>query len=227
MNKRFVIAIDGGGSTGKGTIARKLAERLGITYIDTGAMYRAVGLYFHENNIEISEENAKKYIDNIDIDMTFDDCGNTHTFLNSKDVSDDIRKNEISMMASNVSKIPLVRVRLVDMQRKMAENKSVVMEGRDIGTVVFPNADIKLYIVVDIDERARRRRLDLLKKGEDVPVEKIKEDLYIRDNNDMNREASPLKKADDSIEFNNTHCTIDEAIDSILKIIKEKKVEIN
>lgn len=217
----YVIAIDGPCATGKSTISKELAKVLNITYIDTGAMYRAVGLYFYQKNIELNEKNVNDNINDIHIDIYYE-SGIMKIMLNNVDVSDKIRENVISKMASDVSKYPLVREKLVDMQRKMGQNKAVVLDGRDIGTVVFPNADIKIYLTASADVRALRRQKDLVKKGEVIDIEKVKKELEQRDYNDTHRKYSPLKKADDAIEIDNSNMSQDEALKYVLTLIKEK-----
>lgn len=219
--KKYVIAIDGPSATGKGVLAKNVASKLGITYIDTGAMYRAVGLYFYEKGLELNETNIKNNIDNINIDIYYENS-EMKILLNNRDVSEQIRTNVISMMASDVSKFTIVREKLVEMQRKMGSSKSVVLEGRDIGTVVFPNADIKFYLTASVEERARRRQRDLEKKGEIIDIETVKSELETRDYNDMNREVSPLKKADDAILVDTTSLSIQDTVDKVISLIEER-----
>lgn len=221
-DKNYVVAIDGPCATGKSTLAKQIAKRLNITYIDTGAMYRAVGLYYITNNIELNQENINKYINDINIDITYDRNQNMHVFLNNVDVSDNIRTSQVSKYASEVSKFLEVREKLVKIQQDMSQSKSVVLEGRDIATVVFPNADVKLYLTASYDVRAKRRQLDLKAKNEILDIDVIKEQLKQRDYNDMNRKYSPLRKAEDAIVLDTSELTKEQEIDSAIKIINQK-----
>jgi len=215
----MIIAIDGPGGAGKGTIAKAIAKKLNIVYIDTGAMYRSVGLYAKRNNIGTRDGEAlKQVLDLIKIDVKVSKEGQRF-LLNGEDVSEAIRTPEISMAASDVSSIPEVRERLVDMQREMAKMQSVVMEGRDIGTVVFPNADKKIYLTASPEIRARRRYNELIAKGQEVEYETVLEELIIRDRNDSTRETSPLRQAEDAIVLDTTDMTLPEAIAKTIEII--------
>ena len=222
INKNYVVAIDGPCATGKSTLAKQIAKRLNITYIDTGAMYRAVGLYYITNNIELSQESIDKNIDKIDIDIIYDGNKNMNVFLNGKNVTENIRTSQVSRYASDVSKYLSVREKLVKIQQEMGNNKSVVLEGRDIATVVFPNADVKLYLTASYDVRAKRRQLDLKEKNEILSIDEIKKQLEQRDYNDMHRKYSPLRKATDAIVLDTSKLTKEEEIDSAIKIIKQK-----
>ncbi|MCX8074616.1 MAG: (d)CMP kinase [Clostridia bacterium] len=205
-----------------GVLAKRLAERLNISYIDTGAMYRAAGLYFYQNNIELNEENVKKYIDNINIDIYYIN-NDMKTLLNGEDVSIKIRENEISKMASAIGVYSIVRSKLVDLQRKMSYSKSVIMDGRDIGTVVFPNADVKIFLTASTEQRAIRRQKDIVKKeGKLIDLKTLEEELDQRDCNDMSRSCSPLKMADDAVLLDTTSISIEEMIDEAYKIVKER-----
>ncbi len=164
MKETFIVAIDGPNGSGKSTIAKEVAKKLGITYIDTGAMYRALGYYFVLNGIEMTDENAKAYMRKPKLDFRYED-GKTRVILDGDDISSKIRTPEISMAASNISKLLPIREYLVELQRGMASEKSVVMEGRDIGSVVFPNADIKIYLTASVDTRGERRRNQYLEEG--------------------------------------------------------------
>lgn len=216
----MIIAIDGPGGAGKGTIAKAVATELNIVYIDTGAMYRTVGLYAKRNNIGTRDrEGLKQVLDLIKIDVKVSDEGQRF-LLNGEDVSEAIRTPEISMAASDVSSIPEVRTRLVDMQREMAKMQSVVMEGRDIGTVVFPNADRKIYLTASPEVRARRRYNELIAKGQEVEYDTVLEELIIRDRNDSTRETSPLRQAEDAVVLDTTDMTLPEAIAKTIEIIQ-------
>ena len=215
----MIIAIDGPGGAGKGTIAKAIATELNIVYIDTGAMYRTVGLYAKRNNIGTRDREAlKEVLDLINIDVKVSNEGQRF-LLNGEDVSEAIRTPEISMAASDVSSIPEVRERLVDMQREMAKMQSVVMEGRDIGTVVFPNADTKIYLTASPEVRARRRYNELIAKGQAVEYDTVLEELIIRDRNDSTRETSPLRQAEDAVVLDTTDMTLPEAIAKTIEII--------
>lgn len=220
-NKKYIIAIDGCAATGKSVLAKGIAERLNILYIDTGAMYRAAGLYFLEKKLEFNDENIKDNIDNIDIRLEYENKI-TKVFLNDVDVTDKIRTSAVSMAASDVSKFLPVREKLVELQRKMAESSNVVLEGRDIGTVVFPNATLKIFLVATPDIRAIRRQRDLAKKGEIKDIDTIREDLLKRDLQDSTRKESPLKKAEDAIEIDTTDLTNDETVTMVIEFLKER-----
>lgn len=221
-NSNYIIAVDGACATGKSMLAKNIAKRFNITYIDTGAMYRAVALYFINKNIEINESNCMEHINDIDINIEYLN-GIMQIFLNNENVTLKIREHNVSKSASQVAKYSVVRDKLLLMQRNISKDKSIVLDGRDIGTVVFPNADIKFYVVTDILERARRRKKQLLDDcGEDISIEKVKEDLEARDHNDMTRQIAPLKKAQDAIVFDTTKFSIQEAIDEICSVISER-----
>lgn len=223
LQKKYVIAIDGLSATGKSSVAKKIANRLSIVYVDTGAMYRTCAYYFITNHIEISEENAVKHMNEIDIKLSYND-GSMAIFLNNEDVTDKIRTSEISMGASNISKIAYVREKLVDMQRKVGENSSVVMDGRDIGSVVFPNADLKVYLDADSKVRAIRRKRDLEKIGQHLSIEEIEEDIKKRDFQDMNRENSPLIKVKDAVAIDTTDMSVEDVVNYIINLLKEKGI---
>lgn len=221
--KKYVIAIDGPSATGKGSTAKLLARLLSIVYVDTGAMYRACAYYFITNNIEINDENAKKHMDEIDVKIDYKDS-NLVVLLNGLDITKYIRTPEMSMGASDISKICYVRDRLVDMQRKMGQDTSIVMEGRDIGSVVFPNADLKVYLDADSKVRAMRRKKDLEKLGQCLTLEEVQKDVEKRDFQDMNRENSPLVKASDAILIDTTDMSVEEVADRIIELLKEKNI---
>lgn len=222
-HKKYIIAIDGPSATGKSTTAKLLAKRLEIVYVDTGAMYRACAYYFITKNIEISEENAKKYMEDIDIKLNYID-GSIVVLLNDEDITNKIRTAEMSMGASDISKIGYVRERLVYMQRKMGENTSIVMDGRDIGSVVFPNADLKVYLDADSKVRAVRRKKDLEKIGQKLSLEEIQEDIEKRDSQDMNRENSPLVKVEDAILIDTTYMSVKEVAEYMIVLLKDKGI---
>ncbi len=218
----YKIAIDGPSGTGKSTIAKALAKKLSFIYIDTGAMYRAVGLYCYRNGIDINDEaKVVKSLDNIRINIYYKD-GVQEIELNGEIVSKAIRENYISKCASVVSAYVPVREKLVAMQRELANNNNVIMDGRDIGTVVLPDSQLKLFMHVDDEVRAQRRYKELLEKGQDITIEAVREDFKDRDYRDSHRSNSPLKKADDAIEIDNTNITFDEVVDKIYNLFIEK-----
>ena len=219
----YKIAIDGPSGTGKSTTAKILAKDLSFIYIDTGAMYRAVGLYCVKNNIDINdEETIKNNLNNIDINIFYNDDGNQEIELNGEIVSKEIRENHISHCASVVSQYKDVREKLVSLQQNLAKKNSVIMDGRDIGTVVLPDADLKIYLIASNEKRAERRYKELIEKGQDVKYEDILKELEERDYRDSHRENSPLKRADDAIEIDNSNMTIEEVVERIKGLFKEK-----
>lgn len=221
----FIIAIDGPAATGKGTITKLLAEKLNLVNIDTGATYRSVALAMLQEKINLNEiEKVEKLLENIKIELKKIN-GEDKVFLNGEDVTTKIRNEDVTAFVSQVSAIKCVRLKMVDLQRKMAEGKDVIMEGRDIGTYVFPNADIKFYIDADVEERARRRYEQNKSKGIDISYENVLENLKFRDENDKNKEIGALKVAKDAIVIDTTNMTIDEEINKIIKQIKEKRKE--
>jgi len=223
----MIIAIDGPAATGKSTSAKLLSQKLGFTYLDTGAMYRCVTLLVLRNNIEIkNQDDLTSLLNNFQLDIKKN--GKNHLFLlDGEDVSKDIRSSDVTENVSAVSALPLVRERMVSIQRKIAENHNSVVEGRDIGTVVFPNADVKFFIVAETLVRATRRQLDLKRLGEDKTIDSLIKEIRDRDNYDSQRKISPLTKAIDAIEVNTTNTTIDEQVNFMVNkvklLIKEKK----
>lgn len=222
LAKKTIIAIDGGAGVGKTMVSKDLSKKLGILYIDTGAMYRAVGLYFIKNNIVINDENIEKYIKDIDVTLKVNNNGDNLVFLNGEDVTNKIRNEEVSMAASDVSKNSIVRETLVKKQRELAGKESVVIEGRDTTTVIFPNADIKLFFTASVDMRAKRRHNDLIKKDSNVDLEKLKENMIKRDIQDSTRSVSPLRKTEDAIEVDTTNNTVEDTTNVVLGILKER-----
>lgn len=212
----FIIALDGPSGSGKSTIANILAKKLKISYLNTGSMYRAVTLFFLENNIKKSDKIDIDLLRKINIDIKED-----RVFLNEKDVSEKIRNKELTENVSWVSSIFLVRKYLVDMQRKISQNKSIILDGRDIGTVVFPNAKYKFFLVASSEVRAKRR----YEQNEiDKSLEEIQKDIEKRDYLDSHREISPLKKAEDAIEIDSSNLTIDETIEEIINKMDKEDV---
>jgi len=212
------IAIDGPSGAGKSTMAKLLAERLRLDYIDTGAMYRAVGLKMSREGLTMSDEDREKRIalmDSTDIDFE----GGKVT-LDGEDVSGLIRTPEISKLASDFSSLAEVREKLVKIQRGIGERKSVVMDGRDIGTNVFQDAEVKFYLTATAEERAKRRCKELKEKGQDVSYEDTLADIRKRDHNDSHRKLNPLKKAEDAIEIDTTSMTIEEVVDEMIRVIE-------
>ena len=215
----YSIAIDGPGGAGKSTIAKIIAKKLGIIYIDTGAMYRAVGLFAVRRGIDTLDSDAlSEVLDEIEIDIE-NSGGEMHIFLCGEDVSDKIRTPEISMAASNVARSVPVRLKLVELQRKLAEKTSVIMDGRDIGSYVLPNADAKIYLTADVEDRAKRRYDELILKGEKVEFDDVLEDMKKRDFNDSNREFAPLCKAEDAILVNTTGLELEDSVEKLFEII--------
>ena len=210
----YAVAIDGPAGSGKSTIAKLLAKELDISYVDTGAMYRAIALKAKEENLD-TEEKLKKELENIKIDFQ-----DNNIFLDEKDISDKIRTEEISKLSSKISKYPFVREKLVLIQQDIAKKKPVVMEGRDIGTVVLKDADYKFYLTASIDSRAMRRYKQNLEKGIDISLEDIKAEIIQRDYNDKNREHSPLKQASDAILIDNSDLSLKDNVDKMLSVIR-------
>ena len=209
----MIIAIDGPAGSGKSTIAKLIAEDLGFVYLDTGAMYRLVTLKALNEGILGDFEKIKKMLNNLNIDIK-----ENGFYLDNVDVSDEIRKPIVSENVSDIAAIREVREKMVDLQRKFSESKNVILDGRDIGTVVFPNANVKIFLVADAKERANRRYKELVKKGENVKIEEIYENILKRDEIDSTRKESPLKKAEDAIEVDTTSKNIEEVKNEILNI---------
>ena len=216
------VAIDGPAGAGKSTVARAAAQKLGYIYVDTGALYRAVGVYCLRNSIVTTDvDGVGAILKDITVELKFIE-GVQHVFLNGDDVSTEIRLPEASMAASNVSAIPSVRAFLFDLQRDIAAKNNCLMDGRDIGTVVLPNAQVKIFLTADPEERAMRRYKELIEKGSNVTFEEVLEDLKVRDYNDSHREIAPLKPAEDSVIVNTTGMTLEESINTIVKTVEGK-----
>lgn len=212
------VAIDGPGGTGKSTIAKAVAERCKLEYIDTGAMYRALGLKASRLGVDPADEEAvRSMLDDTEIDFV-----SGATMLDGEDVSGLIRTNEISMAASNISKLAIVRAKVDEVSRHLAATKDVVMEGRDIGTTVIPDAEVKIFMTADPMVRAKRRYYQLIEQGKEADLEKIAEEIKARDYQDSHREVSPLRQAEDAVLLDTTNMTLEEVIDAVEKIIGEK-----
>lgn len=214
------IAIDGPAGAGKSTIARAVAARLGFIYVDTGALYRTVGLYARQNAL-CGEEQLAPALSGAKVELRFVD-GVRHVFLNGADVSDAIRTPEMSMAASEVGAMPKVRQFLFDLQQQIAKTHNILMDGRDIGTVVLPDADLKIFLTADAAERARRRHLELMQKPDCPPYEEILADIIQRDEQDKNRPIAPLRQAEDAVLVDTTHLTLEEVVDALLALCKER-----
>lgn len=224
------IAIDGPCGAGKSTISKILAHSLKFAYLDTGAMYRATALYFHENSLnfyEMPQSQVEKVLLNVKISIEYDEINKTSIILLNKcDVSNKIREHFVSKLASDISKIPAVRLFLVEMQRQIASQGNVVLDGRDIGSYVLPNAQIKFYLTATAEERARRRHLELINKGEVVDYNRVLEDINDRDYNDMNRSFAPLKQCDDAVLIDSTNLNQQEVVEEMMVYIKKKGLKI-
>lgn len=206
----MIIAIDGPAGAGKSTIAKFLAKRMNIVYIDTGAMYRAIGLKALRNNIGCGNtEKISEMLENTEIRLA-NDCGEQRVFLDGEDVSVAIRQPEISKMASDISAVPIVRYAMVEMQRNMAAKNDTILDGRDIGTFVLPNADVKIFLTASVKERASRRYKELIARGEKTTESEVEQDIIKRDYNDSHRALAPLKKADDAVEIDTTGMSVEE-----------------
>ena len=217
------IAIDGPSGSGKSTLAKALSKILGYIYVDTGALYRSIALYMLKSGVDI--KNSKEVIDRlpeIKLGIFHDENGAQHVTLNDRDVGDTIRTSEVSATASVVSAIPEVRAFLLSTQRNMATENNVIMDGRDIGTVIFPDADVKIFLVAGNEARAKRRHAELIEKGEKITYEQVLADMEKRDVNDRTRKEAPAVPADDAIMLDNSAFTPEQTIDAALEIIKTK-----
>lgn len=222
MNKKqYAVAIDGPSGAGKSTLARAAAERLGILYVDTGAIYRTIGLYVQRRGIDPKDTAAvMAALPDIRIGMDHDADGMQRMLLNGEDVTADIRLPEISMYASAVSAIQGVRDFLMEMQRSLARERSVIMDGRDIGTVVLPDADVKIFLYADVEVRAKRRELELRQRGTPKPYEEVLREMEERDYNDTHRAAAPLRAADDAIMVDTSSMDFDASLALLLDVIR-------
>lgn len=216
------IAIDGPSGAGKSTLARKLAAKLNFIYVDTGAMYRTIGLYIYRKGIDPKDvEKVASVLPEIKVELSFID-GEQRVYLNGEDVSSDIRLHEVSQYASLTSAIPAVRAYLFDMQQTLAAENNVIMDGRDIGTVVLPNAEVKIFLTAKPEVRAQRRYNELLERGQEVDFDQILADVIRRDEQDMNRPVAPLKPADDSIILDTSGNSFDESLELLYNTVKER-----
>ena len=217
------IAIDGPAGAGKSTIAKKLAQKLGYVYVDTGAMYRAMAYYFLQQGIDKTDEAAiNAAVDGADVTIRYVD-GAQQVLLNGVDVTGSLRSEQVGNMASNTSVYPAVRVKLVALQQKLAQTTDVIMDGRDIGTCVLPDAQVKIYLTASVGTRAKRRYDELVEKGEKPDLAKIEADIEERDYRDMHREMSPLRQADDAVLVDSSEMNIEQVVSAILEIVKEKQ----
>ena len=218
MRTKTIVAIDGPAGAGKSTIAKRLAQRIGADYIDTGAMYRAVALKLLRTGTDYNDPEAlQTMLDAMDVDFS-----QGKTILDGEDVSGLIRTPEISALASPSSGVPAVRYKLTALQQAMGQRKSIVMDGRDIGTVVFPDADFKFFLTASADERARRRTEEMRAKGQEADFETIRADIIQRDYQDSHREFRPLKKAEDAVEIDSTDMSIDSVVDTMMAFIEAR-----
>ena len=225
MDKKISIAIDGPAGAGKSTIAKKVAGELGYTYIDTGAIYRTMAYYFIERGMDVSDEvSVSSLCDRIKVGIRYLD-GVQHVFLGEDDVSDRIRTSEVGAGASKISAYPAVRASLLGLQRSMAENDNVVMDGRDIGSVVLPDATVKIYLTASVEERARRRYAEYVLTGHECDVEKIKQEIEERDHRDMTREISPLVCAPGAEVIDSSNMTIDEVCEAVFALVRKASAE--
>ena len=215
----IIVAIDGPAGSGKSTIAKIIAKKFNFTYIDTGAMYRMITLYLLENNIDFDDlKEIEKVLNTVNLDMQGDKF-----YLNNVDVTTKIREKRINENVSKVASIKIVRSNLVDLQRKVSNNKNVILDGRDVGTVIFPNAQVKIFLIASPEERARRRYKEFLEKKTEITYDEVLKSLKERDYIDSTRKESPLKKADDAIELDTTNLTIEDVINFISKEIEKVK----
>ncbi|MEI6131744.1 MAG: (d)CMP kinase [Bacillota bacterium] len=221
MQKNFAIALDGPAGAGKSSVAKRIAHDLSIVYLDTGSMYRSVALFATSVGVDTQDaDGLSKLMSAIRIEITHVN-GEQRIFLDGVDVSDKIRTPEISLGASHVAVVPAVRIKMVEIQREIASKQKVIMDGRDIGTYVLPDADLKIYLTASVEERAQRRFDEMKEKGmQTPPIEEIMADIAFRDHNDSTREFAPLRKADDAIEIDSTKMTLDEVVAEINRLLR-------
>lgn len=217
------VAIDGPSGAGKSTVSRKAAKAFGFIYVDTGAMYRTIGLAAHRKGLDTKDKpSILGLLPELNIDLKYNELGEQRMYLNGEDVSTDIRLPEISMCASNVSAMPEVRAYLMDMQRQMAQRYDVIMDGRDIGTVILPDAEVKIFLTASAEERAMRRLRELEAKGVSTSFEEVLEDMKKRDAQDSSRAAAPLVPADDAVILDSSSMSFDETVAAVCKLITDK-----
>lgn len=217
------IAIDGPAGAGKSTIAKRLAKKLGFIYVDTGAMYRAMAYYFLQHNIDVKDENAiAAACPDVDVTITYEN-GEQQVLLNGENVNGVIRNEEVGNMASSTSVYPVVRKKLVELQRQLAKSADVIMDGRDIGTCVLPDAQVKIYLTASSATRAKRRYDELTEKGVSCDLAEIEKDIIDRDYRDMHRETSPLRQAEDAVLVDSSEMNIDEVVDAIYQVYSEAR----
>ncbi len=220
--KTVKIAIDGPAGVGKSTIAKQLASMLQYTYVDTGAMYRTIALYYIRRNLSPADENVVlQYLEDITISLSYED-GVQNIFLNGENVTDLIRTPEVTVGSSQVAVIGAVREKMVCLQREIGKNQNVIMDGRDIGTKVFPDADVKIFLTASCEERARRRVLEMQEKGMEVSYDEVLSSIRFRDKNDSTRAIDPLRPAEDAVIVDNTEDTLEQTVDRVKEIIKER-----
>lgn len=217
------IAMDGPSGAGKSTLARALAARLGFLYVDTGAIYRTVGLYTARQGGDCGrKEDVVSRLPELRLSLAYGEDGLQHMFLQGEDVTEAIRDNAVSRYASQVSAYPEVRAFLLEMQRELARTHNVIMDGRDIGTVVLPQADLKVFLTASVEERARRRWAELAARGQEVNLATVREEIARRDYDDTHRAAAPLRKAADAVEVDTSHLNFQESLDALLALVKER-----
>tara|TARA_R110000868_G_scaffold398606_1_gene671874 strand:- start:1117 stop:1806 length:690 start_codon:yes stop_codon:yes gene_type:complete len=228
MKKPIIIAIDGYSSCGKSTIAKALAKRLNYVFVDTGAMYRAVSLYILRNKIDwenCSEQEIENILDEITITFEYNsESRQSDTYLNGENVEEEIRGKAVSEVVSEISQLKAIRKRMVGLQQKAGIKKGLVMDGRDIGTQVFPDAELKIFMTADPKIRAQRRFNELVSKGKSLTIEEIESNLTSRDYNDTHRKENPLRKAEDAIELDNSYLNQEEQLNWVLKVLQEKNL---
>ncbi len=223
IDKQYSVAIDGPSGAGKSTLAKALAEELHILYVDTGAIYRTIGCYARRQGVDAADTQAViSLLPQVKISMRYDDQGLQHMLLQNEDVTHEIRLPEMSLYASAVSAIPEVRTFLLEMQRSFARTSSVIMDGRDIGTVVLPDAQVKIFLQADVEIRARRREKELLQRGTPVRFEQVLAEMKERDYNDTHRAAAPLRPAPDAVVVDTSHLDFQQSKERLLEIIRER-----
>lgn len=219
----FNIAIDGPAGAGKSTIARRTAQELSFVYVDTGALYRALAVFFVDEGVSPEDtEKVKEAVKSVKVSIAYEN-GEQQVLVNGKNVTDRLRAESVGNMASTISAIPAVRAALLDLQRDLAKAHDVLMDGRDIGTNVLPDAELKIYLTASVETRAERRYRDLQEKGVEKPLSEIKKEIEERDHRDMTRAIAPLKQAEDAVYLDTSHMNIDEVVEAIRKLYRERK----